>query len=192
MDVNWSVLAAGVAIAAVWILFRISTRGRRSPLRGLLQREARVEQRGMGPRAITTLLKDVTAFASRQPDIRGVALMGAFARGAAMPGTDVDLVLLTDTPQRYEDTGTWLGAFDYVRRGHPVVSATRADEPLAMTFIIVLRGAPTLKMRFAPPALATARPPHGLVASAVADGLVIVHDPDGVIKDLQRVVLEDT
>lgn len=191
MDINWAILAAGIAIAAIWMFFRMGAGSRRVSLGGLFRREVQTERRGMGPGAISTLLRDMASWAARQPDVRGVALIGAFARAEAMPGTEVDLVLLTETPERYAED-SWLQDLDYVRRGHPVLGVTRAVEPLASAITLALRGAPALKLRVASPSLATARPPHGLVASAVADGLVIVHDPDGIIKDLQKVVLEES
>jgi Nucleotidyltransferase domain len=54
-------------------------------------------QGGSGPRpaAVERLLERAVAWARRQPDIRGLALVGSWARGNARADSDVDLVVLT-------------------------------------------------------------------------------------------------
>jgi Nucleotidyltransferase domain len=44
------------------------------------------------------LLERATAWARRRPDIRGLALVGSWARGSARTDSDVDLVVLTTDP----------------------------------------------------------------------------------------------
>lgn len=50
---------------------------------------------------IERFLSAVVQWASAQPDIVAVALVGSHARGTAKPTSDVDLVILTSCPQRY-------------------------------------------------------------------------------------------
>ena len=65
---------------------------------------------------IEQFLSAVVRWASAQPDIRAVALVGSHARGAAKSTSDVDLVILTTCPRRYlEDTG-WATRFGTVAR----------------------------------------------------------------------------
>jgi len=49
---------------------------------------------------VELFLRDFGTWASSQPDILGVALVGSFARNAATTTSDVDLVILARDPQR--------------------------------------------------------------------------------------------
>jgi predicted nucleotidyltransferase len=44
---------------------------------------------------ITSLLKKLKRWAAAQPDVVGVALIGAYARGSANEESDVDVIILT-------------------------------------------------------------------------------------------------
>ena len=54
------------------------------------------------------------AWASEQPDVQGIALVGSYARGAARADSDIDLVLLTDQPRKYLDAVQWIDRFGVV------------------------------------------------------------------------------
>jgi uncharacterized protein len=51
------------------------------------------------------IVAPIVSWASRRPDIRGLALAGSWARGAARPDSDIDLILLVNEPEtfRYRD-----------------------------------------------------------------------------------------
>ena len=56
----------------------------------------------------------LTAFiswASEQPDVQGIALVGSYARDAAREDSDIDLVILTDQPHNYLDDVRWIDRF---------------------------------------------------------------------------------
>ena len=50
-------------------------------------------------------------WASNQPDVHGVALVGSFARGEARADSDLDLVILTDQPETYLHSMQWAEQF---------------------------------------------------------------------------------
>ena len=50
-------------------------------------------------------------WASGQPDVHGIALVGSYARGEAMDDSDIDLVILTDQHQKYLDERQWVERF---------------------------------------------------------------------------------
>lgn len=60
---------------------------------------------------IGSFLDALRAWAGTQPDIRAVILVGSYARGAARDDSDVDVVVMTETPQRYLQDEGWLGTF---------------------------------------------------------------------------------
>jgi len=65
---------------------------------------------------IKDFINDVTDWASAQPDIRAVALVGSYARNAATGTSDIDLVILTDEPVKYLENTEWVRQFGHVAR----------------------------------------------------------------------------
>ncbi len=63
---------------------------------------------------INQFLDDVTAWASNQPDIQALALVGSYARNAANETSDVDLVLIAVDPNLYLKDITWVQQFGMV------------------------------------------------------------------------------
>jgi predicted nucleotidyltransferase len=60
---------------------------------------------------IERLLSAVVQWASAQTDIVALALVRSYARGNAKPTSDVDLVILTTSPQRYLQDTDWAATF---------------------------------------------------------------------------------
>jgi predicted nucleotidyltransferase len=60
---------------------------------------------------IQAFLSEIVRWAEARPDIRAVALVGSYARGAATPESDVDLVLITSRPKAYLEDTDWARAF---------------------------------------------------------------------------------
>jgi predicted nucleotidyltransferase len=64
---------------------------------------------------VDQFLKEFTDWARSQPDIRAVGLVGSYARGAATPESDVDLVLLARQPGQYLNNTGWARRFGPIR-----------------------------------------------------------------------------
>ena len=60
---------------------------------------------------IRDFLNPFIDWASDQPDVQGVALVGSYVRGAARDDSDIDLVILTDQPQKYPADLKWIERF---------------------------------------------------------------------------------
>lgn len=54
---------------------------------------------------------DFVSWATSQPDIRGVVLVGSHARGTARPDSDLDLVILSDQPEALTSDTAWTRRF---------------------------------------------------------------------------------
>lgn len=61
-------------------------------------------------------LHDFVGWASDQSDVQAIALVGSYARGAARDDSDIDLVILTDQPQKYLDDIKWTERFGSVEK----------------------------------------------------------------------------
>ena len=65
---------------------------------------------------IREFLNAFVTWASSQPDVQGIALVGSYARGAAREDSDIDLVILTDQPRNYLDDIQWIDRFGAVEK----------------------------------------------------------------------------
>ncbi|PPB50356.1 nucleotidyltransferase [Arthrobacter pityocampae] len=54
-------------------------------------------------RAAHRIIGDVAAWAAQEDKVRALALVGSYARGAERMANDVDLVVLSDTPESLDD-----------------------------------------------------------------------------------------
>jgi predicted nucleotidyltransferase len=65
---------------------------------------------------IQDFISNITRWASTQPDIKAIALVGSYARDTATEDSDIDLVMLVDHPDRYLEDIEWLRQFGSVQR----------------------------------------------------------------------------
>jgi len=61
-------------------------------------------------------IEHFTHWAFGQPDILAVVLVGSHARNAAREDSDMDLVVITDDPQKYLAHTDWTGTFGIVAK----------------------------------------------------------------------------
>ena len=135
-----------------------------------------MSDRGVPP--IAPLLERVTTWARERPDVRGLALVGSYARGAARPDSDVDLVLLTDDPASYiadADWATELGASKIVR--------TQAWGPLTERRLLLPSGL-EVEVGVVLPLWAATDPVDAGTRRVVAEGFRILYDPEGRLATL--------
>jgi predicted nucleotidyltransferase len=128
------------------------------------------------------LLDEVAQWASSQADIVGVALVGSYARGTAIPqgqgpaaASDIDLVLLTGRPGRYlEDTG-WTGRFGQVQR------LQVEDWGLVTSLRVWYADGREVEFGITTPAWATPPIDEG-TRQVIAGGMRILLDRDGLLE----------
>ena len=65
---------------------------------------------------VKDFINTFTSWASAQPDILAVALVGSYAREAATEDSDVDLVVLAHDPQSYLENTDWLKRFGPIEK----------------------------------------------------------------------------
>lgn len=127
---------------------------------------------------VDALIRRSRDWAARRADVRGVALVGSWARDHADHGSDVDLILLVDEPDAYVNDEAWiqeLGASSVVR--------TKTWGALTERRLALVSG---LEVDVGVTALSwastTAIDPG--TRRVVADGIHVVFDPDGVLAQL--------
>ena len=67
---------------------------------------------------VTRFLNEFVEWALTQPDLRAAALVGSYARNAAIETSDVDLVLLARRPEIFLRDTHWAQRFGTVERQH--------------------------------------------------------------------------
>lgn len=63
---------------------------------------------------IRDFLTPFVSWASDQSDVQAVTLVGSYARGAPRDDSDIDLVILTEEPQKYLADFEWIENFGAV------------------------------------------------------------------------------
>lgn len=120
----------------------------------------------------------LVAFAQQRDDVRAVAVVGSHARQEARPGSDVDVVVLTTEPRRYTETLDWIGSLMGAR-----LIATRRWGALTERRL-VLAGGIEIDFGVAHTSWAATKPLDPGTARVARDGLMPLHDPDGLLAAL--------
>jgi hypothetical protein len=114
--------------------------------------------------------------------VRALALVGSWARGRPRCDSDVDLVVLVDEPERYRQEDDWaaeLGAGEVLRRREwGAITEHR----------LALGGTIDLDLGIGPVSWAATDPVDSGTYAVVRDGMRILHDPDGLLAELDAEV----
>lgn len=130
-------------------------------------------------REVETIVQRVTAWATKRSDIVGLLLVGSYARNAARPGSDIDLVILTGGTKRYSDNA-WA---DELSLG-PLI-ATRSWGPVVERRFITTTGL-EVEINLARPDWAGITPVDPGTQKVVTDGAHILYDPAHLLANLVR------
>lgn len=128
---------------------------------------------------VETLLRRITGWAQGRDDVRAVALVGSWARGVPRPESDVDVIVLTDVPERYTADDGWVAEVGGIR----VVA--RRDCGAIAEHRFVLPSGLEVELGVGAPSWASAQPLDAGTQRVVADGMRILHDPDGHLAALR-------
>ena len=130
---------------------------------------------------VDRFLKTLIEWASGQPDIQGVALVGSYARETATAASDLDLILLTSDRSQYLEHSDWLSQFGEVQRFQR--ETWGAVETIRATY----KNGLEVEYNFAAPSWACIPVDPG-TRRVVEDGCKILFDPNGTLYQLSRQV----
>jgi len=140
------------------------------------------DQRPMASEARATevewVVQRASYWAGTHPDMRALLLVGSWARDAARPDSDVDLVVLTTTPDCYPPDGTWTRDL-----GAVAISRVRRWGPIAERRLVLPSGL-EVEVGIGPLSWAQIDPVDAGTRRVVTDGCRILHDPDGRLQQL--------
>ena len=120
-----------------------------------------------------SIIQMVHQWAAEHDDVRGVAVVGSWARDAARMDSDVDIVVLTDTLD-HADAQMWMrllgGQLMRLQRWGPLIEV-RIRRPSGFE----------VEMGIVPLSWATTAPVDDGTYRVISDGHRIIYDPDGIL-----------
>ncbi|MBM3122029.1 MAG: nucleotidyltransferase domain-containing protein [Chloroflexi bacterium] len=129
------------------------------------------------PESVARLIQDVQAWAETRPDVLGVALVGSYARRTARSDSDVDLVIVCESPSACLENAAWIGAF-----GRPM-RIEREDWGRVQSVRVWYAGGPEVEFGVADAAWAEAPLDEG-TQRVVEDGCIVLFDRGGAFAGL--------
>ena len=131
----------------------------------------------------------IVQWAKTQSTTHAVALVGSHARRTARFDSDIDIVVLTTEPSAYRNGKEWLNAIDWASVGaHPADSRDEDYGALWSRRVWLDRNAGEIELSFAAPSWADRNPVDAGTHRVVADGMHILHDPEGILASLKLAV----
>jgi len=129
---------------------------------------------------IQPILRQVTRWAAGRDDVAAVALVGSWARDAAKPDSDIDLILLTPAPAAFRPPA-WLAEIEWPSR--PV---RWQDEEYGIVWSrrIWLADGMEIEFGFGPLSWAQTNPLDAGTEQVIRDGCRILFDPQGILTRL--------
>lgn len=133
-------------------------------------------------RDVQHLIDDLAVWARKRSDLRGIALVGSWARGSARMDSDVDVILLTDEAAEYIEKEQWAREL-----GVKAIINTRKWGVLTERRLALPDGL-EVEVGVVSPSWARTAPLDKGTAQVVAGGLIPLHDPEGLLTGLLRAV----
>jgi uncharacterized protein len=132
------------------------------------------------PDAVADALAGVRRLPAFKPDIVAIGLVGSWARGDGRTDSDVDVVVLTTSPQSLLETDDWYSLI------HPKAVLVRAEDFGAVQERrLRLPDGLEVEVGVGAPSWAETASVDPGTRRVVADGLSIIHDPGGLLARLR-------
>ncbi len=133
-------------------------------------------------RDINLWLNQFKDWASNHDDVLAALLVGSHTRGMASDDSDIDLILICETPQRYLEDEAWLQYF-----GH-VLEVQDEDWGLVQSKRVFYDNGIEVEFGLTTAQWAAAHPVDTGTQAVVANGAEILTDPKGMLESLLRAV----
>jgi uncharacterized protein len=134
---------------------------------------------------VAPIVTPIVFWASRRSDIRGLAVVGSWARGTARRDSDIDLCLLVNEPEVFRSQD-WLDDISW-HEGY-VVGWHDADYGVAWSRHLQLSASGKIEFTFCHPSWADTDPVEAGTAEVVSGGCRVLIDKSGLFEKLLSVV----
>jgi hypothetical protein len=133
---------------------------------------------------VSAFLEAFSRWAGAQPDVKAVALVGSYARDAATPSSDVDLLILVSDVATYIDNQSWVSLFG------EVAECREEDWGQVTSLRTFYKDGLEVEYGFSTPDWADAPMDAGSFR-VVSDGIKVLYDPLDIISTVQGEVSTD-
>ena len=127
------------------------------------------------------LINELINWAKQRQDIVAVAIVGSHASGTALPDSDIDVMVLCDSPQ------TLLQEQDWRARFGTVVRTETETWGVLKTMRTFYQGGAEVEFNLAPTSWALVPIDSG-TWEVISGGIKILHDPQGILAKAVAVV----
>lgn len=131
---------------------------------------------------VSAFLEEFSRWAGGQPDVKGVALVGSYARDASTVDSDVDVLILTTDEAKYLGDRSWVSLFGEV-------TECRVEDWGKVTSLRTFyTNGLEVEYGFSTPDWACV-PMDAASFRVVLNGMKVLFDPAGILSAVQREVL---
>ena len=137
------------------------------------------------PKMIIAL--STTWFQSRD-DVLGLALVGSYARGTAKPDSDIDIVILSTTPQAYRTDMSWPSRLPWDEIGVTLKSTRDQEYGILWSRYVTLSSGQEIEYGFTSSEWASIDPVDEGTFQVMSAGHRILYDSGGLLRTLSEYV----
>ena len=124
---------------------------------------------------VAKLLKDLVAWGETHRALVAIGLVGSYAKGTAGPHSDVDVMLIAESPELLLAERSWLHRFGFPER------TEEEDYGLVQAVRCLYRDGPEVEFNVTGRVWATP-PIDPSTANVIAEGLRPLYDPEGLLE----------
>ena len=132
---------------------------------------------------LNAVLRVITGWVRGRPDVLALALIGSYARNEARPDSDIDLLLLTDVPEAFRASDSWLNEIDWPTHGAAIQSWSDAQYGVIWSRHVTLSNGTMIEFSFGLPSWAS-HPVDAGTRDVVSGGLRVLFDPRRLLTPL--------
>jgi uncharacterized protein len=133
---------------------------------------------------IKLILEQVAWWAACRADIAAVVLVGSWARGAARVDSDVDLMILTNSPTVFRQDETWINEIRWTSIDVEIDDWEDKDYGAVWSRHIYLNDETEIEFSFGFLSWASIEPVDAGTFRVISDGCQILYDPEGLLRKL--------
>jgi uncharacterized protein len=133
---------------------------------------------------VDSILAHVVQWAVNRADIQAVVLVGSWARGTARLDSDIDLMLLTPYPKRFQDSEKWINEINWQALGYEINGWEDKEYGVIWSRHVYLQDGTEIEFSFGAPSWASTQPIDEGTCRVIRDGCCVLYDPKSLISEL--------
>jgi predicted nucleotidyltransferase len=131
---------------------------------------------------IDELVSNILAWAKEQKDVEAIGYVGSWARGTAKDDSDLDLMIISNEPDRYFKDDNWMSCFGVVKK------IKNEDWGLVKTRRVNYTNDMEIEFNITNSYWAKTNPVEEGTVRPISEGLKIIYDPKYLLQELQVAV----